>query len=188
MTGGSAQEAAMAAEVAEPAVPSGPLPLFRTDVRPEWIDYNGHMSEAFYVLVFGHATDAMMIETGLGPRYREHSGCSLYTVEAHVRYLREVPEGFRLAVRTRVLGADGKKVRFAHEMFATAPSDAGEADADGTGGTPVATTELLGLHVDQAAGRTVPLPGAVRERLAGLAEAPPEWAGRAIGPVPKERA
>ena len=30
------------------------------DVRPEWIDYNGHLSEAYYVLVFGHATDAVM--------------------------------------------------------------------------------------------------------------------------------
>ncbi len=26
-------------------------------VKPEWIDYNGHMSEAFYVLVFGYETD-----------------------------------------------------------------------------------------------------------------------------------
>jgi acyl-CoA thioesterase FadM len=27
-------------------------------VRPEWVDYNGHMSEAYYVLIFGDATDA----------------------------------------------------------------------------------------------------------------------------------
>ncbi|NEE34610.1 thioesterase, partial [Streptomyces sp. SID7982] len=55
------------------------LPLFHRTVRPEWIDYNGHMSEAFYVLVFGYATDAMMIETGLHAGYRESTGCSLYT-------------------------------------------------------------------------------------------------------------
>ncbi len=47
------------------------LPPFRSTVRPEWIDYNGHMSEAYYSLVFGHATDALMAETGLGPAYRE---------------------------------------------------------------------------------------------------------------------
>ena len=35
------------------------------DVRPEWIDYNGHLSEAYYVLVFGHATDAMMAQLGM---------------------------------------------------------------------------------------------------------------------------
>ena len=167
------------------------LPLFRTAVRPEWIDYNGHLSEAFYVLVFGWATDAMLAATGLGPEYRERSGCSLYTVEAHLRYLTEVPEGARLAVRTRVLGADAKKARFVHEMYAAdgayGTNGAGEADerdesveSGEAGAAPVATTELLGLHVDQAAGRTAPLPPEVRERFAELAERPPEWAGRSI--------
>ncbi|MFI7244735.1 thioesterase family protein [Streptomyces qinglanensis] len=143
------------------------LPLFEQTVRPEWIDYNGHMSEAFYVLVFGHATDAMMDEVGLGPAYREDTGCSLYTVEAHVRYLDEVAEGAPLTVRTRVLGAAGKKLRFAHEMS--------------VGERPVATSELFALHVG-AEGST-PFPEAVRARLEALVEEPPEWAGRAVAPV-----
>ncbi|MYW63581.1 thioesterase [Streptomyces sp. SID8379] len=147
---------------------SGP-PLFHTSVRPEWIDYNGHMSEAFYVLVFGYATDALMDGTGLDAAYRERTGCSLYTVESHVRYLRDVPEGAALTVRTRVLGAAGKKARFTHEM------SIGADDPE-----PVATIELLALHVDQEAGRAVPFPDAVRERFAALAEAPPQWAGRSV--------
>jgi len=154
--------------VRDPEPGTGPLPLFEQTVRPEWIDYNGHMSEAFYVLVFGHATDEMMNAVGLGPAYRERSGCSLYTVEAHVRYLDEVAEGTPLTVRTRVLGVDGKKLRFAHEMSAE----------DRT----VATSELFALHVG-AAGST-PFPPEVRDRLAGLVEEPPAWAGRAIAPVP----
>ncbi|MGW8379296.1 thioesterase family protein [Streptomyces sp. ODS28] len=154
----------------------GPLPEFRQTVRPEWIDYNGHMSEAFYVLVFGHATDAMMIETGLGPRYREQSNCSLFTAEAHVRYLQEVEEGAELTVVTRILGADAKKVRFAHEMYV------GEVD----GQEPVATTELLGIHVDQGKGRSAPMPEGVKQRFSELVEKDlPEWAGRSIGRVPK---
>lgn len=153
------------------------LPDFHETVRPEWIDYNGHLSEAFYVLVFGRATDRMMARTGLGQRYRERSGCSLYTAEAHVRYLREVAEGAALTVRTTILGVDARKVRFCHVM------SAGEhADPDTE---PVATSELLGVHVDQRAGRSAPLPGEVRERLAALAQDPPAWAGRAIGPVPR---
>jgi len=148
------------------------LPLFHETVRPEWIDYNGHMSEAFYVLVFGFATDALMERTGMDAEYRKRTGCSMYTVESHVRYLRDVPEGARLAVRTRVLGAAGKKARFTHEMYVgTEPA----ADAE-----PVATIELLALHVDQEAGRATPFPGAVRERLTALAEQAPSWAGRSI--------
>ncbi|MFJ9638914.1 thioesterase family protein [Streptomyces sp. NPDC101178] len=159
------------------------LPLFRATVRPEWIDYNGHMSEAFYVLVFGYATDAMMIETGLHADYRESTGCSLYTVEAHVRYLRDLPVGTHLAVRTGLLGVDAKKVRFVHEMYVVgAPDDVPDAAA-----RPVATSELLSLHVDQRAGRAVPFADAVRERLGGLVEAAPVWAGRSIAEVPAPR-
>jgi acyl-CoA thioester hydrolase len=149
------------------------IPDHTTTVRPEWIDYNGHMNEAYYVFVFSQATDEMMIETGMGPRYRESSGCSLYTAEAHVRYLREVTEGTELTVRTRVLGVDAKKVRLALEMY-----------AGGRKGT-VATSELVMIHVDQRAGGAAPFPDSVRECLASLTEQAPEWAGSAIGPVPK---
>uniref|UniRef100_UPI00211D1ED1 thioesterase family protein n=1 Tax=Streptomyces sp. rh34 TaxID=2034272 RepID=UPI00211D1ED1 len=135
------------------------LPLVHRTVRPEWIDYNGHMSEAFYVLVFGYATDAMMIETGLHAGYRESTGCSLYTVESHLRYLRDVAEGAHLAVRTRLLGVDAKKARFSHELYVVgAPDGVPEPEA-----APVATSELLALHVDQRAGRTAPFPDSVRE-------------------------
>ncbi|MGW8487739.1 thioesterase family protein [Streptomyces sp. NPDC055886] len=159
------------------------LPLVHRTVRPEWIDYNGHMSEAFYVLVFGYATDAMMIETGLHAGYRESTGCSLYTVESHLRYLRDVAEGAHLAVRTRLLGVDAKKARFCHELYVVgAPDDVPEPEAE-----PVATTELLALHVDQQAGRTVPFPDSVRERLAALVGPAPAWAGRSIAEVPAAR-
>ncbi|MFF3713909.1 thioesterase family protein [Streptomyces phaeochromogenes] len=155
------------------------LPLFRETVRPEWIDYNGHLSEAFYVLVFGHATDAMMGATGMDAMYRADSGCSLYTVESHIRYLRDVPEGAHLGVRTRVLGAGGKKAHFTHEMYVL---DAAQAAPDEDAAV-VATSELLALHVDQKAGRAIPFPEGVRDRLAPLVEAAPAWAGRSVARV-----
>ncbi|MEV0318532.1 thioesterase family protein [Streptomyces sp. NPDC050658] len=157
------------------------LPLLHRTVRPEWIDYNGHMSEAFYVLVFGYATDAMMIETGLHAGYRESTGCSLYTVEAHIRYLNDVAEGSQLVVRTTMLGADAKKARFTHEMYVVE----GEGDEPAPDAVPVATTELLAIHVDQNAGRATPFPDVIRERLTGLVEPAPAWAGRSIAEVPK---
>lgn len=155
------------------------LPVFRSTVRPEWIDYNGHMSEAFYVLVFGHATDALMIETGLDSGYRESTGCSLYTVESHVRYLQDVPEGAHLAIRTRVLGAAARKARFVHEMYAVSGPEAEPAP----GTAPVATTELLAVHVDQRTGRATGFPDAVRHRFTELTEPAPDWAGRSIAAV-----
>ncbi|MBK3386108.1 thioesterase [Streptomyces sp. CAI-21] len=155
------------------------LPPFRSTVRPEWIDYNGHMSEAYYSLVFGHATDALMAETGLGPAYRESTRCSLYTVESHIRFLQDVPEAAHLAIRTRVLGVAARKAHFTHEMYVVSALGA-EPPADAL---PVATTELLAVHVDQQAGRAAAFPDTVRHRFAELTEPPPAWAGRSIASV-----
>ncbi|MFE1692239.1 thioesterase family protein [Streptomyces albidoflavus] len=155
------------------------LPLFRSTVRPEWIDYNGHMSEAYYSLVFGHATDALMAETGLGPAYRESTRCSLYTVESHIRFLQDVPEAAHLAIRTRVLGVAARKTHFTHEMYVVSALGA-EPTPDAL---PVATTELLAVHVDQQAGRAAAFPGMVRHRFTELTEPPPAWAGRSIASV-----
>ncbi|MFF2312951.1 thioesterase family protein [Streptomyces albidoflavus] len=155
------------------------LPLFHSTVRPEWIDYNGHMSEAYYSLVFGHATDALMAETGLGPAYRESTRCSLYTVESHIRFLQDVPDAAHLAIRTRVLGAAARKAHFAHEMYVVGDSESEPApDA-----LPVATTELLSVHVDQRTARAAVFPDTVRHRFTELTEPPPLWAGRSIATV-----
>nr|WP_231974087.1 thioesterase family protein [Pseudonocardia sp. HH130630-07] len=144
--------------------------MVHTDrVRPEWIDYNGHLSEPYYVLVFGDATTALMERAGMDGPYRTASGCSLYTVEAHVRYLQEIGPDADLEVRTRVLGRDAKRLRLWHELY--------------TGGRRAATEELMCLHVGPDG--TVPFPDDVAALLDGLAARTgdrdePEHAGRSI--------
>jgi acyl-CoA thioester hydrolase len=133
-------------------------------VRPEWIDYNGHLSEPYYVLVFGDATTAMMDTVGLDADYRGRTGASLYTVEAHVRYLREVDPDAKLHITTSVISVGAKKVRFCHEMRVD--------------GTLVATEELLALHVDGA--RSAPFPDTVLARLNTYVCPAPDYAGRSI--------
>lgn len=144
---------------------SDDAPLLRQQVRPEWIDYNGHLSEAYYVLVFGFATDEFMQQVGLGTEYRAATGCSLYTVEAHVRYLREVGPDTELLVHTRVVDAGPKKVRLCHEMTEN--------------GQLVATEEIMALHVDDTGATGMPeeVAAQVRQRL----EPAPDYAGRSIG-------
>jgi acyl-CoA thioester hydrolase len=139
---------------------------WREAVREEWIDYNGHLSEPWYVLVFGHATDAVMDAVGLDERYRERAGASLFTVEAHVRYLAQVRGGEELEVRSSVVGATPKVMWIWHEMYA--------------GGTLRATEEVLGVHVDTTTERALPFPPEVGERVRGLLVEPPEAAGGRI--------
>jgi hypothetical protein len=79
-------------------------PVFTATVRPEWVDYNGHMSEAYYVLIFGEATDAFYDHVGLDHAARQRDRVSIYTVEAHIRYLVEAHEA---ACRRHVAGGDG---------------------------------------------------------------------------------
>ncbi|HEX6358076.1 thioesterase family protein [Actinophytocola sp.] len=136
----------------------------RDKVRPEWIDYNGHLSEPFYVMVFGFATTNLMDVTGIDERYRSETGNSLYTVEAHVRYLREVGPDAELLVTTTVLSVGEKKVRLCHEMT--------------VGDTLVATEELLALHVGD--GRATPFPEQIAGRLRKLIAPAPDYAGRSI--------
>jgi acyl-CoA thioester hydrolase len=133
-----------------------PLPPFRMTVQPDWIDYNGHMNVAFYVLAFDKATDALLDHLGLGEAYRRATNCSIYALEAHVTYNRELKLGAPLAIDTQLIDADAKRLHFFHRM-----THAEE-------GYLAATTELLGLHVDLAGPKAAPMPAealAAVERL-----------------------
>ncbi|PIW25956.1 MAG: thioesterase-like protein [Rhodospirillales bacterium CG15_BIG_FIL_POST_REV_8_21_14_020_66_15] len=160
------------------AEPNGGPALHREAVRPEWIDYNGHMNLAYYLLAFDHATDALQDVVGLDAGYREATGGSVFVAEAHLTYASEVMPGEEIRIRTRVLDVDGKRLHLFHEMFA-GPENAQEP------GRLAATSELMILHVDLADRRTTPFPARVRERLEGMKAAqsavpPPPQAGRRI--------
>ena len=147
--------------------------LHSETVRPEWVDYNGHMNVAYYVLVFDHGTDAALDRLGLGEVYREATSGSVFVGEAHITYEQEVHAGQRLTVSSRVLGYDSRRLILYHEMF-----------AEGLDGV-VATNEVLCLHVDLRSRRTSPIPPEVRERIeaahaAHTALPPPSRAGRAV--------
>jgi len=155
---------------------AAPLRLHAATVRPEWVDYNGHMSEAYYVLIFGHATDAFLDHIGMDQAVRERTATSVYTVEAHINYLREVKAGERVAVETQVLKHDAKRVHLHHRMLREGGDDP----------APVATTELMLLHVDKTALRACPFRPEPLARVAAIAAdharlPRPEHIGRVIG-------
>lgn len=131
-----------------------PLRLHDTTVAPEWADYNGHMSESCYLLVFGDGADAFFRFFGVDEDYRA-SGRSLFTAETHLRHLREARVGDRLRLSLQVLGVDAKRLHIAAEML----DDSGRV---------VSTAEQLLLHVDTGAGRVVPFPGEIFQRLAEI--------------------
>ena len=150
-----------------------PFDHYKGEVLPDWIDANGHMNLAYYIVLFDYATDALFEAIGIGRAYKDSSNHGTFVAETHNLYERELLVGERVRVATQILGADGKRLHLAHEMFSCKSS------------RRAATQELMYLHIDLTARRVVPWLPAAHERVdaaaaahAGLAK--PDWAGRRI--------
>lgn len=111
--------------------------VFQMGIAPEWIDYNGHLRDAYYSLIFSLATDALMDRVGLDDGYRKRTRCTLYTLEMHIHFLHEVMKTDVVDVSVRILGTDRKRIHAALDMRCARYSD------------PVSTAELMLLHVHQ---------------------------------------
>ncbi|MFM0207556.1 thioesterase family protein [Paraburkholderia sediminicola] len=150
------------------------LPCYHDTVRAEWVDYNGHLRDAFYMLIFSFATDALIDVIGLPDSVRKERGRSIYTLEAHINYLHEIKEGVQVRIDMRVLGHDAKRLHLYLEMFAD----------DGV--EPVAAGEQMLLHVDTSGPRAVAFDPDVEAHVRALAQAhaglpAARFAGRVIG-------
>jgi acyl-CoA thioester hydrolase len=149
-----------------------PFRSHEVTVSPEWTDYNHHLTESAYLLIMGESSDAFFRFFGIDDAYRL-GGHSLYTVETHLRNLREAREGERLGLTVQVLGTDVKRLHIVHEMHRAA-------------GGLIATAEQMLLHVDTRTGRAAPFPEPIAARLreiraAHAAALPvPDYVGRSI--------
>ncbi len=128
------------------------------------------MNLAYYVVVFDRGTDAWLEMAGLGNAYRAGEGCSVFAVETHTLYRREVSLGDALAVRSWLVAADAKRLHLAHEMRC--------------GETMVAMQEVLFVHVDLATRRVSPLAAAKASDVTALVGAAPPWLGRRVELTP----
>jgi acyl-CoA thioester hydrolase len=151
-----------------------PFVVHREAVRPEWIDYNGHMNVAYYVLAFDHAADALFDRLGLDAAYRARADFSTFALECHVVYRREVAAGDPLRFEVQMLDFDGRFFHYIAKMFHDRLNYL------------AAACEWICCGVDLATRRPAPLPDEVAARFRALYEAqrgmprPPE-AGRSIG-------
>lgn len=132
---------------------AGTLALYTDVVRPEWIDYNGHMNLAYFVMAFDFATDEFFDHLGADEAYRDATGYSLFLLEMHVNYMNQMREGDGIRVETQLLDCDHKRVHYFHRMY-----HAEQAYL-------AATTELLFVHVDTSCDRSIVIPEPVSGNL-----------------------
>lgn len=143
------------------------LKLHSEPVREEWLDAYGHLNEAYYLVPISNASWALQDHFGIGVDYFERTGGAIYTVESHLRYLREVRAPAVVEIESMIFDADAKRLRFAHVM---------KVD-----GEERATFECVGLHYDTRSNRTAPLPDDVQTALkAARVVELPGWAGRRV--------
>ena len=142
-------------------------------VEPAWIDYNGHLNMAYYNVLFDRTVDEVFELLECGVDYVKTRKHSCYSAEVHVRYLRELHADDAVQVTWQLLDYDAKRMHYFEQLL-----HAGE-------GWLSATSENMSLHVDMAAGKTVPFPREIASCLARMrashAHLPrPEAAGRHI--------
>ena len=150
------------------------LTTYTTQVLPDWVDYNGHLRDAFYLLIFSYATDALMDTLGLDSDNREASGHSLFTLELHLNYLHEVKRGADVEVQTQLIAHDAKRLHLYHSLHLVGDEKA------------LAGNEQMLLHVDLAGPHSAPFSEATLARLATISSAQadlprPALLGRVIG-------
>ena len=140
---------------------SNPLPVvYETNVAADWVDYNGHMRDAYYGLVFSYAIDALMVDLGMDEAYRREVKGTLYVIELHQFFLKEAHVGAPLAVAARLLDADHKRL---HVRFEMACGDSGEL---------LAVQETMQLHVVQdGEPKSAPFGASVQKRIDALCAA-----------------
>ena len=136
-------------------------------LKDEWLDAYGHLNEAYYLVPFTNTTWKFQDHFGIGVGYFDETGCALYTVETHLRYLNEVRSPAVMDIETTILGSDAKRIWFAHLMLVD--------------GALCATGEFMVLHYDTRKSRTIEMPESVQQALkqAEVAEKP-DWVGRQI--------
>jgi acyl-CoA thioester hydrolase len=151
-----------------------PLQLHSETVNADWIDYNGHMNLAYYLLIFDHATDALLDYIGIDSAFREASDSSTFAAELHITYEKEANLNDEVIIKTQLLDFDEKRVHYFHYMYHK------------TEGYLVATNELILLYMDMKERKVSAMPEAIQKKLISIQTAHnqlpiPSQMGRVIG-------
>lgn len=151
-----------------------PLEGFRGKIKPEWIDFNGHMNVGYYVVAFDLGSMAFLDAVGMGYTYPERRGGSTFGLEMHITYDREIHQDDPYVIHTRVLDCDRKRIHMYHEM------------RHGTEGWLASTNEIITMHIDMETRRSAPFPDDIMTTLNRIKEAHsglpiPSGVGRKIG-------
>jgi len=151
-----------------------PLRSSTRTVPADWIDYNGHMNVAYYVMAIDKALDEAFDALGLGLSLVQSHRMGPMALVSQIHYLDELFEGQRFCCDFQMLDSDHKRMHLFVTMHHL------------DNGTVAATYEGLSMNVDLEARRSADYPPQALAKVRALhaahaSLARPELAGATIG-------
>lgn len=125
----------------------------RGTIYPWQCDHMGHMNVMWYSGKFDEASWQFLASLGLTSSRLRKEGMRMAAVEQRLEYKRELQAGDTITIRSRVLDAGNRSIRFSHEM-----------KNDETGET-AAISVIAGVYFNAETKKALPLPADVRERV-----------------------
>lgn len=122
-------------------------------VEPSWIDYNGHMNVAYYLLAFDKAIDEFYKNLGLGIEYKNNTNKSTYALESHIIWIKEMLQGERINFTIQLLDYDHKRIH----LFLTMLHNEKNIE--------VATYEVLSMHINLETKKSCIFPDKIQKKI-----------------------
>jgi len=132
------------------------IETYRGVVYPQHLDHMEHMNVQFYTAKFDEATWHLMSALGITLAYMEEHKRGMAALEQLTKYKAEVRAGELLVIKSSVLDVKDKTIKFRHIMY------------DPESMKEVATTELVGVHMDLELRKACLLPAGVKQKAAAL--------------------
>lgn len=156
---------------------SGAIPapyLGYSEVKPGWLDANGHMNVAHYVSAFDDGSCPMFDVIGLGWDYTAAGEASVFMIGSSIDFRRELLAGDALRMTTQLLGFDRRRIHVFQELF--------HANENYL----AAQAEFMFAHVSLESRRATEIPESAQSRLAQILAvheqlARPAFVGRKMG-------
>ncbi|QLK86711.1 thioesterase family protein [Staphylococcus sp. 17KM0847] len=125
----------------------------QTVVDARWIDRNGHMNDSEYARVFSLAIDHFHDQIGLTTDERIRRHYTVFTLETHISYLKELKKDTAIEVRVYIYDLDHKRTHFFLELINTDQQ------------ILCATAEVMMMGINRSTGRSSTYPKDIYQAL-----------------------
>ncbi|OEU49334.1 MAG: thioesterase [Desulfobulbaceae bacterium S3730MH12] len=132
------------------------IETYRGVVYPNQLDHMNHMNVQWYTSKFDEATWHLFSSVGITNGYIRDNQRGMAALEQTTKYKSEVVAGDLLVVKSKILEIKDKTIRFLHIMYNVETE------------TEVATSELLGVHLDRENRKSCIFPEDIKTKCVAL--------------------